>query len=77
MDLNWFPYMHGFWIFPLLCLALMVIMMIAGSRMCFRVERRGQSHNASETPQQILERRYASGEIVKEQYDEVRRDLER
>ena len=30
-----------------------------------------------ETPDQILGRRYASGEITKEQYDQIRSDLER
>jgi len=30
----------------------------------------------SETPFQILDRRYASGEITKEQYEETRRDFE-
>ncbi len=28
-----------------------------------------------ETPRQILDRRYASGEITKEQYDEIKRNL--
>jgi len=30
----------------------------------------------SETPFQILDRRYASGEITKEQYEQMRSDLE-
>jgi len=30
----------------------------------------------SETPSQILDRRYASGEITKEQYEQIRRDIE-
>ena len=30
---------------------------------------------SSDPPQEILERRYASGEITKAEYDEIRRDL--
>jgi hypothetical protein len=30
----------------------------------------------SETPLQILDRRYASGEITKEQYEQTRREIE-
>ena len=35
--------------------------------------RRGQ--NASETPRDILDRRYASGELSKAQYDQMRQEL--
>ncbi len=31
---------------------------------------------ARETPQEILKRRYAGGEITKEQFDAMKRDLE-
>ena len=31
---------------------------------------------AAETPLEILQKRYARGEISKEQYDQMRRDLE-
>lgn len=30
----------------------------------------------SETPRQILDRRYAGGEITKEQYEQMKRDIE-
>ena len=32
-------------------------------------------HASPETPREILERRYASGEITKAEFDEIRRDL--
>jgi putative membrane protein len=32
---------------------------------------------SSDSPQEILERRYASGEITKAEFDEIRRDLRR
>ena len=37
----------------------------------------GSSLLPSETPVEILKRRYASGEITKEQYEEMRQTLER
>jgi putative membrane protein len=64
--------MYGFWIFPLLCLLFMAIMMVAG---CGPRGHRNRSGNARETPRDILERRYAKGEIDKDQFEAVRRDL--
>ena len=69
MDFNWMPYFSGFWIFPLLCLIFMAIMMIACGGMRFRFGHR------RETAREILERRYANGEIGKEQYEAMRRDF--
>jgi uncharacterized membrane protein len=76
MDFSWMPYMNGFWIFPLLCLIFMALMItFACGGMRFRLGHRDRSSHAGETARQILERRYASGEIDKSQYDAVRRDL--
>ena len=75
MDFSWFPYMNGFWIFPLFCLVFMVIMMLACGGMWFRFGHRAHRRDGRETARRILERRYASGEIGKNQYDAVRRDL--
>ena len=75
MDFSWFPYMHGFWIFPLFCLLFMVVMMLACGGMRFRFGHRARGAGAGETTRQILDRRYASGEIDKSQYDALRRDL--
>ncbi len=72
MDFSWLPYMNGFWIFPLFCLLFMAITMIAGCGMWFRFGHRTRSGNGREPVPQILERRYASGEINKEQYDAMR-----
>jgi putative membrane protein len=70
----------SFWIFPLLCMIFMVLMMImmfrqGGGCMPFGIGHRGRGVNGNETPQQILNRRYANGEITKEQYEAMRRDL--
>jgi uncharacterized membrane protein len=34
------------------------------------------AYRCLETPSQILERRYASGDITKEQYEQMRRDID-
>jgi len=70
----------SFWIFPLLCMVFMVFMLImmfrpGGGCMPFGIGHRGRGGNGSETPQQILNRRYANGEITKEQYEAMRRDM--
>jgi putative membrane protein len=75
MDFSWLPYMSGFWIFPLFCLLFMAIMMIAGCGMWFRFGHRTRLGNRRETAREILERRFASGEIGKDQYDAMRHDL--
>jgi len=75
MDFSWAQYLNGFWIFPLLCFVFMAFMMIGCGGMLFRRGHGGRSGNARETAREILERRYASGEIGKEQYDAMRRDL--
>lgn len=67
--------MSWMWVFPLLFFLVMIGMM-------FMFWRRGgvhwcgmMGHQGHETPRQILDRRYASGEITKEQFDEMRHNL--
>jgi putative membrane protein len=66
-----------YWVFPLLCLMFMAIMMLrhGGGCMPFGGRHRSRGGNGGETPQQILDRRYAGGQISKEQYEAMRRDL--
>ena len=75
MEYSWMPYFTGFWIFPILCMLFMLIMMFACGRMFFRGGHRPGSNARGDTPRDILDRRYASGEIGKEQYDSMRRSL--
>ena len=66
------------WIFPLLLFVLMVAMMALFWHRGFRGPWCGMGMmGGHETPRQILDRRYASGEITKDQYSEMKRDLER
>jgi putative membrane protein len=75
MDFNWTPYLGAWWIFPLLCLVFMAIMMFGRGCMPWHVGRRVRGGDGAATARDILDRRYASGEIGKEQYDAMRRDL--
>lgn len=75
MDFSWTPHFGMFWIFPLLCLLFMAFMMIGCGGMLSRFGHGGRHAGGRETGRQILERRYTSGEVSKEQYDTMRRDL--
>lgn len=68
------------WIFPLLCMIVMVAMMVLMFRRggCMTM-RRGPADPARagrETPRQILDRRLASGEITREQHAQLKRDID-
>ena len=43
---------------------------------CCGPARDSRSHRSSETPDQIIDRRYASGEITKEQREQMKRELD-
>lgn len=61
------------WIFPLVLLILLAALAFRGSSYCFR---RDDAHDRSEeTAQKILDRRYASGEITREEYQAMKKDL--
>lgn len=79
---------HWFWIIPIL---FMILMCVFGSLLCRRAYNRqgdsgarrgwgpcgswGSQQNKSQTPSQILDKRYASGEITREHYEQMKRDL--
>ena len=78
----WGPHFHGMWIVPFLFMILMCVVMFA---LLFRGAARGGFWHAhcpwshadhGETARQILDRRYASGDLSKEQYDSMKRDIE-
>ena len=70
--------MGWMWIFPFLFFLLMIAMMGFFWRRGFRTPWCGMmGDHAHETPRQILDRRYAGGDITKDQYDEMKRNLER
>ena len=76
MDMYWWG--HGFmWIVPLLFLVGLVLLLgslFRGSWLGWPGVGQGERR---ETAREILARRYAAGEITKEQYEEMKRTLER
>lgn len=80
----WWGYDPGWsWIFPLLCMIFMVAIVVMMFRRggCMPM-RRGSSDAPGHTRvdtlplRQILDRRLASGELTREQYDAMRRTIE-
>jgi putative membrane protein len=70
----WWPAMGFMWIVPLLFLIVMIVFLVRGPWWSGHEHGRG---GRRETARDILDRRYASGEINKEQYEEMKRTLER
>lgn len=74
-----FPWM---WIFPVMFFLAIIFMVFfftlflrGGGGPFWR--QHGRNNELRKTPRQILDRRYAGGEITKEQYEEMKRNLER
>lgn len=67
--------MGWMWIFPLLFFLLLIGMMGFFWRRGFGAWCGMMEDHGHETPQQILDRRYASGELTKEQYVEMKHNL--
>lgn len=71
----------GMWIFPLIMILVMllVVYLIFGRRgfrgPCWRSEDRNSHRQHSETPLEILKRRYAKGEISKEEFERMKNDI--
>jgi len=72
--------MDLFWLFPLLCLIFMIGMMFMmfriGGCMSMHHDSRTGGGDGRETPRQILDRRFASGEIARDQYETLKRALQ-
>ena len=78
MDAHWW-WLHvagWMWIFPLsfmaVCLFFLIVYLCRGPHWFYG---RGDRHLLHEAAREILDRRYASGEINKEQYEEMKRVL--
>lgn len=77
-------WMSGMWIlFPIVMVVAMIVViyLIFGRRnggpMCHDSDRRYHydKHKDSESPLDILNKRYAKGEITKEDYEKMKRDI--
>lgn len=63
---EWFPLM---WIFPLIFLVVILLIVFRGGRGM-------RTHDREESAKEILDRRYARGEIGQEEYQRMKKDLE-
>ncbi len=69
--------MELFWIFPLLCLIFMIGMMFMMFRHgCMAHGSRAGRGDETETARQVIDRRYASGRIGRNEYEALKRDLQ-
>ena len=69
---GWGP---GFgWIFMILVLALIVVGIVALAK--WSASSAGPGRSTDKRPLDIVQERYARGEITREQYEQMRRDLE-
>lgn len=70
---GWFPWMWIFPVFPLIFLIVLLIFVFrgAGGSMCG-----GSGMHKRERSAEILDQRYARGEISQEDYQRMKKDLE-
>jgi putative membrane protein len=70
---------HGMWIFPFVMMTVISLVMLAALYLMFgRGGWRGDDsppRKDSETAMEILKKRYAKGEISKDEFDRTRKDL--
>jgi len=64
------------WIIPLAFLIVFAIFLLRGGPMCGWGHRRDRG-GGTESAREILARRFASGEITKDQYEDMKRTLEK
>lgn len=65
---SFFPYMYGFGILNILFWAVIIYVFV----MIFK----SSAHHQKKDPIQILKERYAKGEITKEQFESMKKDLQ-
>lgn len=75
----WWPW-AGMWIFPMIMFAVIVIMFYFAGRWCCRSPCPGSGrHNGeggkSESALDILKKRYAKGEIAKDEFEQMKKDI--
>ncbi len=75
-------FFNGWWIFPIImCIVMMIFFFLRSGRRGFRPpwmqgsDRDHHESTDSETLLEILKKRYAKGEITKEEFDQTKKDL--
>jgi putative membrane protein len=72
----WWGHGMGWWIFPLVIIVAIIICLALMSRIGWRSSRCGfGEHKDAETPLDILKKRYAKGELSKEEFEAIKKDL--
>ena len=73
----------GWWIIPIImCIIMMVFFFLMSGRRGFRLpwmqdsDMHHSESTGSETTLEILKKRYAKGEITKEEFEQMKKDLE-
>lgn len=72
---GWSMMSPGMWIFMLLFWGLVIVGIVSIIRWLVGRGQR-QDRSQSETPLEILQKRYARGEIEREEYERMKKDLE-
>lgn len=87
----WGPHFHGFWFVPLVFMIVMCLLAgfmarraggwrcgvgRIGPGPCSWRDRGSRAQEWPGAPSQILDRRYANGEISREQHEQMKRDLD-
>ncbi len=75
--MGWGWYGMGFlgWLFMLVFWGLIITVLVLVVQRLWDRRRPGSGEGSGEAPLDILKRRYARGEIGKEEYDQMKRDL--
>ncbi len=76
-SMMWGGHGMGWWMFPIVMIVVMIIFMLFMGKRGGRMPWCGSGeNNDSETPLDILKKRYAKGEIGKDEFEAVKKDLE-
>ena len=71
----WWHGMGFMWMFPFFFLVVIILCVVLFVRSPWWFGRSRDGGGTRETPREILDRRFASGELTKEQYEEMKRTL--
>lgn len=63
------------WIFMLLFWGLIIVGIVLGADWLLSQGRTGTTSEAADPPLEILKRRYAQGEIIKDEFDRMKQDV--